>query len=84
LGESASCLLFILGFGLPLSVFLIAALRRARSLTPLRVAITGGLGAAALAAFLLQFFHPFDLAVHAFAVSAIVLICGAGGARLME
>jgi hypothetical protein len=89
LGESGHCFLFIIGFGLPLSVLLLAALRRARPLAPLPVAVTGGLGAAALAAFLLQFFHPFDitfvdLGVHAFAVALIVVCCGTGGERLIQ
>ena len=48
-----------------------------------RSRITGGLGAASLAAFLLQFFHPFDvtfmdLAVHAFAVTLVGLLCTSG------
>jgi len=41
------------------------------------VAAMGGLGAAAIAAFLLQFFHPFeitflDLGMHAIAVAIVV------------
>jgi hypothetical protein len=88
LGETPDCLMFILGFGLPLGVAMIWALRRALPLTPIRVAVTGGLGAAALAAFLLQFFHPFDvtfmdLIVHAGAVAAVVVACGYGGDKVM-
>jgi hypothetical protein len=79
LGESGHCFLFILGVGLPLGLMLLLALRRARPIAPLRVAVVGGLGAAALAAFLLQFFHPFDvtlmdLAVHALAVAIVVAL----------
>ena len=79
LGDSGHCFLFILAVGLPLGAMLLVALRRARPIAPLRVAITGGLGAAALAAFLLQFFHPFDvtlmdLTVHALAVAIIVTL----------
>ena len=52
-------------------------LGRARSIAPLPVALLGGLGAAALAALLLQFFHPFgltaiDLPIHFAAVLALV------------
>jgi hypothetical protein len=88
LGESAHCLAFILGVGVPLGAALLWALRRARPLAPLPVALTGALGAAALAAFLLQFFHPFevtamDLAVHGLAVGMVVAIWGAGGRRML-
>jgi hypothetical protein len=77
LGESSDCFVFIVGLGLPLSAALLWALRRARPIAPVPVAVLGGLGAASLAAFLLQFFHPFeisfmDLAVHAFAVALVV------------
>jgi hypothetical protein len=83
LGESADCFCFILGLGLPLSAILLWALRRARPLAPVPVAALGGLGAAALAAFLLQFFHPFDvtwmdLSVHATAIGIVVLADVAG------
>ena len=85
-GESAECFQFILGFGIPLALALLLALRRARPLNPERVAAVGGLGTAALAAFLLQFFHPFDatfmdLAVHVVAVSLVVAASSAS-ARL--
>jgi hypothetical protein len=88
LGESAHCLLFILGVGLPVGAALLWALRRARPLAPLPVALTGALGAASLAAFLLQFFHPFDvtvmdLAIHALAVGLVVTIWGIGGRRVL-
>jgi hypothetical protein len=77
LGESSDCFVFIVGLGLPLSAALLWALRRARPIAPVPVAVLGGLGAASLAAFLLQFFHPFeisfmDLALHAFAVALVV------------
>lgn len=85
-GESAECFQFILGFGIPMAIALLLALRRAHPLNPERVAAVGGLGTAALAAFLLQFFHPFDvtfldLAVHAVAVS-IVVVASSASARL--
>jgi hypothetical protein len=89
LGESGHCLAFILGIGLPLGLALLWVLRRARPLSPVPVALTGALGAAALSAFLLQFFHPFevtvmDLAVHAVAVCLVVAIAGAGGKRVLS
>ena len=77
LGESAHCFRFILGASLPLGLSLLIALRRATPLAPLPVGAAGGLGVGALAAFALQFFHPFDvtvmdLAVHAIAVGLVV------------
>jgi hypothetical protein len=77
LGESAHCLRFILGMSLPLGMSLLITLRRAIPLSPLPVGAAGGLGVGALAAFALQFFHPFDvtvidLAVHAIAVGLVV------------
>lgn len=85
LGEGATCLGFILGTGLPLGASLVWMLRRAQPLSPAPVAAIGGLGVAALAAVLLQFFHPFDITVtdlgmHAIAV-AIVVATSAMSAR---
>jgi hypothetical protein len=79
LGESSHCLLFILGIGLPLGAALMLGLRKAHPIAPLRVAVIGGLGVAALATFLLQFFHPFDvtmmdLTIHTIAVAIVVSI----------
>ena len=84
LGESAQCFRFILAASVPLGISLLLLLRRAVPLTPVRVAAVGGLGVAAIAAFLLQFFHPFDvtfmdLGVHAVAVGIVV-----GAASLIE
>lgn len=84
IGESANCFRFILAVSLPLGVSLLLLLRRAQPLAPLPVAAMGGLGVAAIAAFLLQFFHPFDvtvmdLAVHAVAVALVVLAASAMG-----
>jgi len=79
IGESGQCFRFILSASLPLGVALLLMLRRAHALAPVRVAALGALGVAALAAFLLQFFHPFDvtfmdLGIHAVAVGLVVLI----------
>jgi hypothetical protein len=62
-GESPGCFLFIVGASVPLAAVLFAVLRRSRPLEPLPVAFTGALGVAALAAFVLQFFHGFDTTV---------------------
>jgi hypothetical protein len=79
IGESWHCLRFILAVSVPLAFSLIVLLRRARPLAPVRVAAMGALGVAAIAAFALQFFHPFDvtivdLGVHAAAVAIVVLV----------
>jgi hypothetical protein len=84
LGESAHCLRFMLAISLPLGVSLLLMLRRAAPLTPVRVAAIGGLGIGAVAAFILQFFHPFDvtfmdLTVHLGTVALVV-----GVASLIE
>jgi hypothetical protein len=82
IGESWHCFRFILAVSLPLAASLLVLLRRAQPLAPLRVAAMGALGVAAIAAFILQFFHPFnvtfmDLGVHAVAI-AIVVAAAAG------
>jgi hypothetical protein len=78
-GESADCFVWIVGVSVPLAVGLLIVLRRSRPLAPLRVAVLGGLGVASIAAFLLQFFHPFDvtfmdLGVHVAGVTLVTLI----------
>jgi len=79
LGESTHCFRFILSVSVPLGVTLWLLLRQARPLAPVRVAAVGGLGIAALAATLLQFFHPFDvtlmdLSVHAVAIAIVIAV----------
>ncbi len=86
LGESGDCFRFILGASVPLGIALFVILRRARPLAPVRVATLGGLGVAGLAAFLLQFFHPFDvtfmdLGIHLAAVGVVVAACSLAGGR---
>lgn len=71
------CLTFILLTSLLLSAPLIWRLSRASPIEPVRVALLGGLGIAALSAFLLQFFHPFaitfiDLGIHLGAVAMVI------------
>ena len=81
MGESAQCFVFIVVVGLALGAALVPALRRARPLFPLLPAAVGGLGVAALAAFLLQFVHAFDvtfmdLGLHLAGVAVVVAIAG--------
>jgi hypothetical protein len=76
-GNAVACLRFILVVSLPLGLSLLLVLRRANPIAPLPVAATAGLGVAALAAALLEFFHPFevtvlDLAAHFIAVAIVV------------
>jgi hypothetical protein len=78
-GETMGCFGTILGFSVPLGLALILVLRRARPIAPVPVAAIGGLGVAAISAFLLQFNHDvdasfLDLGVHAVAVSLVVLV----------
>jgi hypothetical protein len=77
-GEMRICLVFIVGVSVPLSILLVAMLRRGYPLRPNLTAVTGGLAAAAAAATLLNFFHPYDAAAtdllaHAVAVFLVVL-----------
>lgn len=77
-GDSLHCLLFITGTSAALAIPLIWRLSLATPVEALRVALLAGLGSAALSAFLLAFFHPFDvtfldLAVH---LAAILLVTG--------
>ncbi len=75
--EERSCLIFIVGISLPLSLLLGFMLRRAHPLRPGLTAALGGLAAAGAAATLLNLFHPFDAAlsdvlVHLLAVALVV------------
>jgi len=77
LGESADCFRMILGVSIPLAAALLLALAKAKPLNPVPVAAVGGLGVAAIAALLLQFFHPFDvtfmdLGIHVVAVGLVI------------
>jgi hypothetical protein len=77
LEESETCLTFILGLSVPLSVLLFVMLRRGYLLRPILASVVGGLACAAAAATLLNFIHPYDatatdLAVHAFAVAIVI------------
>jgi hypothetical protein len=78
-GESPHCFAFIAAASVPLAIGLFWMLRRARPIAPLPVAALGTLGVAATAAFMLQFFHPFDvtvidLALHLAAIGLVILV----------
>jgi hypothetical protein len=77
IGHSFDCLIFIVTVSAVIGAPLIWLLSRARPIDPLPVALLGGLGTAAIAAFVLQFFHPFavtfvDLGFHLFAIAVVV------------
>ncbi|HEX4023261.1 MAG TPA: NrsF family protein [Steroidobacteraceae bacterium] len=79
-GDSSHCFGFIVGVSVPLSIGLFAVLRRARPIAPLPVAALGTLGVAALADFILEFFHPFDVTVIDLALhlAGIAVVMGVG------
>jgi hypothetical protein len=84
LGQSHYCFFFLLAVGLPLGGLLFLSLRRASPLQPKLVAWVGALGAAALAAFLLQFFHTFDVTImdlgtHVAALAILIAVFSLSG-----
>lgn len=86
--HSVNCLTFLLGASLVVGAPLLWLLSRARPIEPLPTALLGGLGAAALSALLLQFFHPFeltpiDLAVHFATVLLVLAIAAASRRRIL-
>lgn len=88
-GHGTDCLTFILGSGIAIGAALLWRLSRARPIEPVPVALLGGLGAAALAALLLQFFHPFaltviDLGVHVAAILLVILIAALSRRRTLS
>jgi hypothetical protein len=89
LGDTGDCLTFIALVSVPLSALLIIMLRRAYSLRPGLTAAVAGLAAAAAAATLLNFFHPYDasatdLVVHIAAVALVVTANRTVGGRLLQ
>lgn len=87
--QSADCLLFILGFSVPLSALLVMLLRRACPLRPVLTAVMIGLASAAASASLLEICHAFDAAAtdlltHAIAVGAVIAANAAMGGRLLN
>jgi hypothetical protein len=86
-GDSPGCFLFIVGASVPLAAVLYTVLRRSRPLEPLPVAVMAALGVAALAAFVLQFFHGFDttvidLAFHLAALGTVLAFANVAQRRL--
>ena len=82
--QSDYCFVFLLAVGVPLSGLLLLSLRRASPLQPRLVACIGALGAAALAAFILQFFHPFDVTImdlgtHIAALAVLIAVFSLSG-----
>lgn len=87
--KSLDCLVFVVGVSLPLSAILVVMLRRGYALRPGLAALCSGLAAAAAAATLLNFFHPFDataadMLVHLTAVVLVVAAISALGTRLLQ
>jgi hypothetical protein len=75
--EGVECFAFLIAVSTPLALSLLMLLYRTRPRARPRAAAMAGLGVASIAAFLLQFFHPFpvtalDVTVHAAAVALIV------------
>jgi hypothetical protein len=86
LGESSHCFVFLLGVGVVLGGALLLCLRPARPMQPRLVAAVGAVGIAALSAFILQFFHPFDvtlidLGAHMSALALLIAVFGLVGRR---
>jgi hypothetical protein len=89
LDDSKDCILFILAVSVPLSLLLLAMLRRAYPLRPGLAAAIAGLASAAAAATLLNLFHPYDasatdLVVHVAAVGLVVIANRAYGGRMLQ
>ncbi len=87
--EAGDCLVFIVGFSVPLSGLLIMLLRRACPVRPVATAMLVGLASAAASASLLEICHAFDAAatdllMHALAVALVVLANAAMGGRLLS
>ena len=88
LGGTDHCLLFILGVSMPLSILFVLMLRSGYSLRPNLTSIAYGLASGAAAATLLNFIHVHDatasdLAIHAFAVGAVILANRIFGIRFL-
>ena len=81
LGESSHCFVFILATGLPLAALLVWRLRKSSPLQPRLTATVGAIGVCGLSAFILQFFHPFnvtlmDLGAHLAALLVLLAVMG--------
>ena len=88
-GQQPDCLVFIVGFAIPLAALMIWLVRRACPLRPTFTAVLIGLASAAASAALLQIGHAFadtvlDLATHVLAVVVVVAANAAMGGRLLS
>jgi hypothetical protein len=89
MAQAGDCLVFIIGFSIPLSALMVWLLRRACPLRPVLTAVLLGLASAAASACLLQIFHEYDTAVtdlltHALAVAVVIALNAALGGRLLS
>ncbi len=88
LTEARGCFVFIVSLSIPLSILMVAMIRRACPLRPNLTAVIGGVAVAAGAATLLNFFHPFDagatdIAVHVVAIGVVIGLNRLFGGRLL-
>ncbi len=87
--QASDCLVFILGFSIPLSALMVWLLRRACPLRPVLTAVMLGLASAAASACLLQVCHTYDTAAidllaHALAVAVVIALNVALSGRLLS
>ncbi len=87
--ESVGCLGFLVCVSAPLSLLLLAMLRRACPLRPNLTAALAGLAVAAAAAALLMPFHPdestfSDLLIHLGVIAGVIAVNGLAGGRLLS
>ena len=86
--DGLGCIGVILSVSLPLSILLLALLRRARPLRPGLVAFTGGVAASAASVTVLCFQHPhdasaIDLVMHLAAIGAVIAAVRWWGGRTL-
>ena len=89
LHQADDCLIFIIGFSIPLSALLIVLLRRADPLRPVLTAMLVGLASAAASASLLEICHAYDAAAtdlltHAVAVGVVIAANMTMGGKLLS
>ncbi len=87
--HAMECMKFLFLVSVPLASLLTWRLMRACPLRPGLTSVLAGLASAGAAACLLTLIHPFDataddLLVHLVAVLAVIGLCRAGGARLLD
>jgi hypothetical protein len=87
--HAMECMKFLLLVSVPLASLLTWRLMRACPLRPGLTAVLAGLASAGAASCLLTLIHPFDataddLLLHLVAVLAVIAVCRAAGARLLD